>query len=246
MLDPSIQSKYSIIINALNQNTILVDRYVRFAQKAFTLFIESNEQSSPVFEKSSYNIQILDTTPIGRPILTMRYRSTNAQNSLVEYKIEEASSSQLEKYFYLQQSSALETIYLYVLTSPLPVDKPEMNFVIRLRNRLNNNLTYEFYDKSFAFVNIRILATANRAMSSFFNFILPSGANYIVVLNASTINTTVAYQLQTTNQNQNMRPIISYKILNQDPNVFFIDKNLIRLAYPFSDQIDKKRLSYLV
>lgn len=241
--DLSLNSKYLLIINAVSQSSIYPDRFSRIIQRNLTIFVESSKEDLPMFETEYNSAHILENTPKDSLIMSLKYKTQTTNNSLVKFSIDQKSNFQVEDYFYLKYSQSFETIYLLTKTSPIPTDKPEINFQIRLSKDSPSSSSF-----SSTRMNIRVLTSSPINTNSLQPvFLSPIKANYFLNLNPSTvglINNTAVFQLETSFSGPNR--IILYSIVNQHENPFYIDNNLLRIYYPFSSGLDSKRTSYLV
>lgn len=179
----------------------------------------------------------MDNTPKDSIILAIKYKTKN-KNTLYQFTIEQISNFQVQDYFNLKHSDSFQTIYLLVKTSPLPISKPDISFLIRLSD--------PFQNESFSTtkVNIKLLSSVYQSPNVYPIYAAPANPNLLVVLNSNIQNNTVVYEFRTVNTNNNQK--IVYKILNNYSIPFYIDGNHLRILYPFSSLIDPWRTGYLV
>ena len=243
-----MKSNYIVLINSilnepnLNEN----DRFITSAQTylAFNIpssFIDTNRFS---FEKSAYKTQILNSLPVNTSILSMKYKCDDFMKFNDEYSfsffMEEESNLQIETNFYIKHSQMSCELFLLNRISPLSLDKPEINFNLKLVLSKRHNLVI-----SSANTNVNILLLKTRPNVARLNFVAPDSAHYVILPESINMNASIIYQFQTTVKTYDS--LIVYSILNKEyTNLFFIDNTFLRVNYPFPDTIDKKRLSYLV
>lgn len=220
-----MQTKYLFILNANIKSNYLARQNLN-AYNDISIIVTENSTQPPIFEYSSYNINILDTTPIGTTVLSMRYIA-NPTDDIV-YSIKEISNVQINSYFDLKISTMLQTIYLVTKTSPIISDKPNLSFLCSIRslNSLIANIT------STSIININILNSVTASnYPKFQQPLIPNEQIYVDLLTIS--NNSVVYQLQASNANTQSNT--QYRIVNQlQSSVFYIDSNLIRIVLPIS------------
>ena len=235
------RSKYELIITSLKNASKSLDRFVDYAQKHVTLYVNSGIESELNFEKSSYKLQILDTLPVDTVLLTMKYKYANGNTKTfsfenpLEYSIEDPSNIQIENTFYLKHAPNSQEILLMSRSSSLSLDKPEINFNVRLGSKLASS----------ASTNVKLMIIRKHSAMSRIDFIAPDSANYVILPDFLQTNASIIYQFQTTVKNYDS--LILYRILNQNyTSLFFIDNNFLRVIYPLPGSVNKKRLNYLV
>jgi len=264
---PSKQFNYILLINSYlnhdqhqvksNNKTNKNDRFISSAQTYISLEVPSSISSSIdpnilTFEKSLYKIQILNTLPTNTNILSMKYKYNNGLTEFslmneidneysLSFLIENESNLQIETNFRLKHSFKSREIFLINLISPLPLDKPEINFNLRLSLTKRHSTMVV----STATTSVKILLVQKRPSVARLNFVAPDSANYVILPESINMNASIIYQFQTTVKTYDS--LIVYSILNKEyTNLFFIDNTFLRVNFPFPDTVDKKRLNYLV
>jgi hypothetical protein len=228
ILNRLFQSSYLLIINAQSQyyNNDL-RRHVNKIQKNVTIQIQSANNDPPLFDYPVYKVQILDNTPVGTNVLTIRYRSQQDLNpDLMHFDIEQQSNVQQVNFFGLKHSPSLKLLYINVKSSPIPSDKFDVSFVVRLTY---SNLVVS----SITAVNIKLLSSNSYFFTTYPSIVSPPIASVRIDLNSATLLTnTVIYSLQATNPTGSSSVI--YEILNKDLNgkLFTIENNCVQIVYP--------------
>jgi hypothetical protein len=239
------QSKYLIIINSQSQYyNYELNRHVNIVQKNLTILIEPTGKDIPMFDYLSYKIQILDNTPIGTNILSMKYKASQdvSNPSILDFKIEQQSNIQIDTYFGLNYQPSLNLLNIIIKSSPIPKDKPDISFIVRITNK-NTTLS------SYSTINIKLLASNSYFLTTYPTFVSPLNASFLITLNKiNLINNTIIFRFSTTNPNGNS--FVVYKILNKNANDrFYIENNYLKIIYPIPFDLTtaiNKRFSYLV
>ncbi|CAF0789975.1 unnamed protein product [Brachionus calyciflorus] len=228
---------FVLIVNAQSQISSYPDRFIRDFQRQLNIFIDSPGSDIPKFEKNIYSLKLLETTPKDANILTIKYKS-NLKIQLNVF-IDRLSNFQIEKYFYLKHLAQYRLIYLFVKSSPISLDIPNINFVIKLTN-LDGTISSQTQ------VDIKLLPS-NTFSRPYPIFTQPNRASYLLVIDPlilGIVNNTPIFEFNSFISNQNS--IIVYSIMNKYPLPFYIDNKVLKISYPFSDNIDPKKTSYLL
>jgi hypothetical protein len=253
-INSSPQKSNLLISSFLSNNKN--DRFISSAQTYLSLNMHSPPPPSSssslrsisnrlTFEKLLYKVQILNTLPVNSFILSLKYKyemekDDDNDDDDLEFFIENESNLQIETNFYLKHSKMSREIFLLNRVTPLPLDKPEINFNLRLIRR-NNDTTQRVE----CVTSVNMLILVKRLSAARLNFVTPDSANYVIMPEAITVNASIIYQFQTTMKTY--ESLIVYTILNREyMNLFFIDGTFLRMYYPFPETVDKKRLNYLV
>jgi hypothetical protein len=226
-----------------------LDRYLNYDQKVLTivsnLTLESTYQNNPKFEFETYSINLIDSSQKNTLILTIKYKSSSYFGD--DFRIERASTLQSRTYVEFINEPTLEIVRVLLKISPLSIEKNELSFLLSLSNKaLCNTFNKLTCVKSYTVVSIRIYPSNNNQLFLFPIFNSPPLRP--ILFNWSNKDLTAvskinAYIPSSLTQNS----VITYRILNQEDNPFFIDSfNNIRLSYPISKSINTKRLNYLV
>jgi len=97
-------SKHLIIVNSTRTSAgPKLERYLQFAQKNLTVYIEPSILTYPLFEKSSYTIYITDNTLSDTCILSIPFKF-NSKLDNIQIEIEKG------KYF---KNSSNKLVFLY-------------------------------------------------------------------------------------------------------------------------------------
>jgi hypothetical protein len=230
-------------------------RFFDYIQKNITVLVRSDTWNAPTFLQDTYKLQILDKTPVDTTILSLAYTYKNELNSLIQLSFEQLSNPQITNYFYLKYSPYLKVVYILIKMSPIPIEKPELNFVIRISaakmnsEYVENNINSTY--SSYAAISIRILSLNVELSSFYLNFIRPPIAHSIIRLNdtslAPTYSASVIYMLEAVNIN-GPQSLVTYSLLNFNLNMFvYLINNQIVVNYEYIKQnIVSLRTSYLV
>jgi hypothetical protein len=235
-----LQSKYLVILTAFyrdDNNNNFLKRLENSKQVNVTFnIIGSKVNRHCMFESSYYNLQILDTAPVGTLILTIPIRTNTTTGQFVDFIIEQMSNLQIYNYFEIGYSPATQSINIRVKYSPIPIDKPNIRFVIRLKD--DNSATTE--------VNIKVIPS-NTELASYLNFNSPAIVHQTVILktiNGLLQNNTIVYQLSAESNNA---VNFEFRIIkNELKSPFYVDEmNRIRFIQNVNDEL-VERPSYLV
>ncbi len=168
--------------------------------------------------------------------LTIRY--INSFNLyLFQVDFDQESNLQVKKFLYLKYSPNLKSVSICTLASLISYDKPDINVRIFIKNPSISLVSYTQ-------VNIKVLPA--NGVINLLMFTTPNGASNVVNININDnkLFNSIIYQFQTNIPNNNS--IIVYKILNQDLNLFYIERNFLRFIYPFFSLVNSKRSQCLV
>ena len=192
------------------------------AYKEVSVIVEEYQSNIPRFEYPSYSIKILDTVPAGSIVLSIRY--INDPTDTVDFTVEQVSNSQIFHYFNLRQS--YQTISLYILSSPIINDKPDLSFSISMTSKNKQKSNYTATTK----INIQLLTPFT--VSNFPKFQQPFMPNEKIIIDfKSLMNDLVIYTFEATNTQT--ESTIEYKIINQEnSNIFYIEKNNLFILGP--------------
>lgn len=222
-----------------------LNRHLNGVQKYLSILIEPTSKNVPMFEYTSYKIQILDNTPTGTIVLSLRYKTGQKELSnpnVLDFKIEQQSNIQIDSYFGLKYLASLNVLNIVIKSSPIPNDKPDMSFIIRIADKITTLSSYST-------INIKLLASNSYFLTTYPTFVSPLNASYLITLNRMNLNNnTIIFRFTTTNPNGNS--FIVYRILNKDTSDrFYIEKNCLKIIYPIPFDLTtaaNKRFSYLV
>lgn len=235
--DLQLQSLYLIVLSYLNFEPNFLYRYQSQAYKSFKLLIDSAPKVViPIFEFDFYSVKILDNTPTGSCILTIRYLNSFDITS-IQIGFEQESNLQIKNLFFLKHSFNLKAIYVCTISSFYKFDKYDINFRVFITNPITSILSYTQ-------INIKIISSFK--VNDILTFSLPNGANNLINININDnkLFNSIIYKFQTNIPSNNS--VIIYKILNKDSNLFYIDKNFLRFIYPFLNLVNSKRSTSLV
>ena len=153
--------------------------------------------------------------------------------------LEQLSNLQIQTYFYVKYSLILQTVNLYVKQSPIPYDKPEINFRIRLYDETIPNQI-----PSLANINIKIFYSGLQTVTEF-AFVKPETTNMVLLVNYELIfNYSILYQFQTTKPSLNS--VVFVRILNPNLGFLIIDGNYLRVVFPLPNLMDLDQTVYTV
>lgn len=200
------------------------NRFVDSVQKSFSFLVEQKRETPKyIFTQDSYSLPILDTIAVNSTILAIKYniaKETLKSNSRLKFYLDQLSNSEIENYFSIDNHPKYQTVYLKIKSSPLKIDKPEINFAIRLKNSSSEK---QYYTR----INLKIMDSTGKTSSKIPNFINPSVANYMITFNLTdTIKNSSIFGLQA---NSPIGSIISYRILNSNSN-FYINNNMVKVS----------------
>ena len=212
-------------------------RYLQYAQKNVTVYIEPSGPNYPTFMRSSYNINILANTAANTCILSIPYKFTGTLPISVQF--EQRSTSKIEQYFNLKYNNEAKMVYLYMKPLYTPIDLSDINFVMRFQNIYAVNP-----QNTSTKISIGVLSPSN--LPANFNFKKPEIANKFVVIhiNLNWRFNQIIYEFEVNKPSQ--KSVIAYKILNPEFYMLQIENNFLRIIYPFSSLDDFKRSNYLV
>ena len=241
-LGQKLQAKYLVIVSAFSQQAPNLARYLRVAQKNLTVYINRLEENEAQFEFNSFSLNLIYSTPIDSRILSMRLKNIKYSSNPV-FLLEQRSNLQIDRYFQVTYSPMLKTAYLSVKQSPIPYDKPEINFVIRLFN----NQTMFNLNQSLAssFINLRIFSSSLQQSVDELAFAKPNSADSLLLININSVfNYSVVYQFQTTKPSQSS--IVYLRILNPSLSFLVIDETYLRLIFPLPNSMQLDQTIYTV
>jgi hypothetical protein len=203
------------------------------AYKDVSVIVEENQSNIPRFEYPNYSLSILDTVPAGSVVLSMRY--INDPTDTIEFIVEQVSNSQIFHYFNLRQS--YQTISLYILSSPIINDKPDLSFSISIRSKNRQKSNFTATTK----INIQLLTPFT--VSNFPKFQQPSMPNEQIIIDFNNlVNDLVIYTFEVTDTA--IESSVEYKIMNQESsNIFYIEKNNLFMYGPIQNS---DRTNFLV
>jgi hypothetical protein len=203
--------------------------------KDVAVIVEENKTYSPKFEYPAYSVSLLDSTPVGSVILTMRYKAHSTD--IIKFNIEQISNLQINNFFELRQSQSFQTISVIVNTSPIINDKPDLSFSISIKS-MKNNLFLNI--SSTTIVNINLLTSFT--VSNYPKFQQPLMPNEQIFIDLkSFVNNSIIYQLKAANTNR--QSLILYRIVNKVKlSMFYLESNNIHILLPIED----KRNNFLV
>ncbi len=233
--------KYLLTLQASIENELNANRFAYSARKTLSVTLNPVKFDPPRFDTSSHFIQLADNTPIGTHILAMKYFSSEV---ITSFAIQHKSNMQIESYFYLKHSSAFRTVYLVVKNSPIPIDKSETSFKVKLISSSSPDNYIELWPESFTSVQIEIVPSD--IFSSNIEFVAPNEPNKILSLEEEKLsNGSVVYELNAINK-KSPNSLVSYRILNDKSSPFFIQNNCVKIYFPIPLVYDISRRSFLV
>jgi hypothetical protein len=230
-----------LTLEASIEHPLNPSRFAYSARKTVSVTLNPARVDPPRFDLSKHFIQLADNTPIGTHVLAMKYSSNEF---ITRFAIEHKSNMQIESYFYLRHSSAFRTVYLVVKDSPIPIDKTEINFKVKIISSLSPANYIELEPESHTSVHIELVPSD--IYSANIQFIAPNEPNRIVSLEEEKLsNGSVVYELNAINK-KSPNSLVSYRLVNTKSSPFFIQNNCVKIYFPIPLVYDTSRRSFLV
>ena len=235
--DLQLRTEYLIVISYLNFEPNFLYRYQSQDYKSFKLIFDfSPKVIAPTFEFNFYSAQILNNIAPDSCFLTIRYINS-FDLYMFQVGFDQESNLQVKNFLYLKYSPNLKSVSVCTLASLISYDKPEINVRIFIKNPSISIVSS---------TQVKINVLPANGVVNLLVFTTPNGANNVVNININDnkLFNSIIYQFQTNLPNNNS--IIAYKILNQDLNLFYIERNFLRFIFPFINLVNSKRSHCLV